>query len=96
MDYEKQQAALKKKIGGMKGKGGMSMQRMVKKEGGKDQMMQKRDMLHKLVDEGMDMHATGDMDFKQMTDDLHKSMMAMDGMKMDAEKKSETAVPSNK
>ena len=85
MDYEKQHQAVQKKIAGMKGKGGKSMDNMAMRAKEEKGMRQKREIMHRLVDEGMDMHERGDMDFKATVEDLHKSMMAMSKMKMEHE-----------
>ena len=77
-DYEKQEEVMRKRVGEMEGKGGKSMNRMAKKaKHDTEEMQQRSRILHQLVDEGMEMHKAGDMTFEEMTEDLHKSMMAM-------------------
>lgn len=77
-EFEKQEEAIRKKIGGMEGKGGKTMDKMAKKaKHDTEEMHQKFRMLHSLIDEGIEMHKSGEMTFEEMVNDLHKSMKAM-------------------
>ena len=85
-DFQKRQEAIKKKLNSAaKDSGSAILKKQAKRENrDRPEVQDNCRMVRMLVDEGIQMYESGDMDFPAFVEDLHKSLMAISGSKAKA------------
>lgn len=91
LDYKKQQEAIKRKLSSAaKSSGSKILAAQAKKENrDRPEIQEMVQMARMLFDEGMEMYRSGDMSFEDMSNDLHRSLMAISGHKKRMDKEAE-------